>query len=186
MSQTVGLRRGMVIRFQGHLYTVLDWKTSHSGKQRPTVHVKLRELRSGHIGDRSLDELGKPEEVTTETRGMQYLYAAGKQRVFMDTESFEQYSPPESVLGDAMPFLTEEETYRFLFVEGEPLSLQLPDVVVMNVADTAPVEHAGGSSSVYKEARLGSGMTISVPLFIKTGDRIRVSTESKTYLGKEH
>ena len=186
MSLTEDLHKGMVIRHEGQLFTVLDFKVAQTGKQRPTVHVKLRSLTTGHTGERTLDQLGKIEEVPTEIRRMQYLYSAGKERVFMDAETFEQYPLGEDVLGDSVAFLVEEETYRFLTVEGQVVGIELPPVVVLEVVETAPVEHAGGSTNVQKEARLNSGLVIHVPLFIKNEDRIRVKTENREYQGKEH
>jgi elongation factor P len=186
MSLTDELHKGMVIRHEGHLYTVVDYNIAQTGKQKPTVHVKLRSLSSGKPVDRTLDELGKIEEVPHEMRYMQYLYAAGKHRVFMDSESYEQYEVDEDQLGDAVSVMVEEESYRFLTIEGKMASIQLPDVVVLEVSDTAPVEHAGGSSNVYKEAKLASGLVVQVPLFIKTGDKIRVNTGNHQYEGKEH
>ena len=186
MSLTDQLRRGMVIRHEGQMYTVLDFTVAQTGKQKATVHVKLRHVLSGHTGERTLDELGKIEEVEAEVRRMQYLYAAGKQRVFMDNESFEQYELGEDILENAIHFLVEEETYSFLTIEGQVISLQLPAQVVIEVVETAPVEHTGGGSNVYKEARLASGLVIQVPLFIKTGEKVRVKTENREYAGKEH
>ncbi len=186
MSTTHDLRRGMVIRHAGHLYTILDFNVAQSGKQRPTVHVKLREIKSGHTGDRTLGELGKLDEVPAEVRSMQFLYAAGKDRVFMDNESFEQYTLPEDMLGKDGSYLVDGETYRVLAVDGQPVALQLPPVIALAVADTAPGEHGGGGSTVYKEAKLASGLVVHVPLFIKTGDKIRIKTDTREYQGKEH
>jgi elongation factor P len=185
MSQMDQLRKGMVIRHEGHLLTIEDYKLAQTGKQKATVHVKLRSLRDGHSVERSLDELGKIEEVPTEIRTMQYLYASGSEHVFMDTETFEQYPLGDNLLSEAKPFLVEEENYRFLSVDENIASIHLPDVVVLEVVDTAPVQHVGGSVSVQKDAKLNSGLTIHVPLFIKNGDKVRVSTESRQYLGKE-
>jgi len=186
MSSIEQLRKGMVLRHEGHLYAVLDFGTAQSGKQKPTVHVKLRDLRSGNASERTLDQLGKIEEVESEVRPMQFLYSSGNERVFMDTESFEQYMLGQQVLGDAMGCLVEEETYRFLVVAGQPLSIQLPDVLIMEVKETAPVEHGSGHTTVTKEATLASGLLVHVPLFIKTGDKIRVNTSTRQYIGKEH
>ncbi len=186
MSLTDELHKGMVIKHEGQLFTVLDWKLAQTGKQRPTIHVKLRSIATGHTGERTLDQLGKLDEVQAEYRHMQYLYAAGKERVFMDNESFEQESFGEDFLGDAMPFLQEEDTYRFLAIEGRPISMDLPVVVVLEVVDTSPVEHAGGATNVHKDAKLSSGITIPVPLFIKNGDKIKVRTDSREYQGKDH
>jgi len=186
MARTDQLHKGMVIRHEGELFSVLDWKSAQSGKQKATVHVKLRSIKTGNTGERTLDELGKIEEVATEMRNMQYLYTTGDEHIFMDTESFEQYTLNQDVLGDSIPFLVEEETYRLFAIESQPVAIQLPAAVVLEVIETAPVEHAGGSSSVYKEANLSSGLVIQVPLFIKTGDKIRINTENRQYQGKEH
>ena len=186
MSLTEDLHRGMVIRHQGQLFTVLDFSAMQKGKQKPTVHVKLRSISTGNTGERSLDELGKLEEVPTEIREMQYLYADRSERVFMDTESFEQFPLGEDVLGDTIPFLVEQENYRCLTIDGRPVSLQLPDVVSLEVMVTDPVQHSGGASNVQKEAKLASGLTIHVPLFIKTGEKVRVKTDTREYVGKDH
>ncbi len=186
MSVTHDLHKGMVIRHEGQLYTVLDFRMAQTGKQKATVHVKLRAVKTGHTGERTLDELGKIEEVPTEVRQMQYLYTSGHEWVFMDTETYEQYPLTEDLLGDAVHFMVGEDPYRVQMIEGQPISLQLPPIVVLEVVDTAAVEHAGGSTNVYKEARLNSGITIQVPLFIKNGDKIRVKTENHEYQGKEH
>ncbi len=186
MSSNLDVRKGMVIRQGTHLYRITDVTTSQSGKQKGTVHVSMRSLHDGHLSERSLAELGRIEEVPTSIRSMQYLYAAGGEHVFMDTETFEQYSLGVDVLGDGMQFLVMEETFRFLTVEGQPVTLQLLPAVVLEVVDTAPVEHAGGGANVMKEAKLNCGLTVRVPLFIKNGDRIRVGTDHRDYQGKEH
>ena len=186
MSLTEQLHKGMVIRHEGQLYTVLDYEVAQTGKQKPTVHVKLRSVKGGHASERTLDELGKIEEVPSEVRQMQYLYAAGEERVFMDAESFEQYSLGQEIIGEGIAFLVEEETYKILTIDNQPVSFQLPPVVVLEVVDTSPVEHAGGSTNVQKEAKLACGITIHVPLFIKNGDKIRVTTDNRQYQGKEH
>jgi len=180
------LHKGMVIRHEGELFTVLDHKLAQTGKQKATVHVKLCSLRSGHTGERTLDELGKIEEVPSEIREMQYLYRDGAERVFMDTETFEQYPLDEDVLGDSIPFLLEQESYRFLVVDQQVAAIQLPSIVVLEVVDTATVEHAGGATNVQKEAALASGLVIPVPLFVKNGDKVRVKADTREYLGKEH
>lgn len=104
----------------------------------------------------------------------------------MDSESFEQYELTDAQLHGCQPFLKEGESYRALFADQQPLSLELPDAVTLRVANTAPPTHAvGQSSNVMKEAELENGLEIRVPLFIKTGDVVRVSTADKSYLGKE-
>ena len=98
MSSVDQLRKGRVIRNEGHLFSVLEYATAQTGKQKATVHVKLRSLKSRHAVDRTLDQLGRIDEVATEVRAMQYLYAAGRERHFMDAESSEQCALGEDVL----------------------------------------------------------------------------------------
>ncbi len=186
MSSLEGLHKGMVIRHEGQLFTVLDFSSIQKGKQKATVHVKLRSVSTGHTGERTLDELGKIEEIPTEFREMQYLYQDRSERVFMDTESFEQFPLGEDVLGDSVHFLVAEENYRCLTIDGQPVTLQLPDVVSLEVTQTDPVQHSGGASNVHKEAKLASGLTIHVPLFIKTGEKVRVKRDTREYAGKDH
>jgi elongation factor P len=182
----IPLKRGMLIRHQGHLYVVTDFEERRTGKQRATVHVTLRATRDGHQVDRTLDQLEPLEEVPAAYRNLQYLYAGSENWVFMDSESFEQYELTDAQLHGCQPFLKEGEAYRALFAEERPLSVDMPDVVKLQVANTAPPAHAVGTqSSVMKEAELENGLEVHVPLFIKNGDTIRVSTKDRTYLGKE-
>jgi elongation factor P len=176
----------MVLRHEGDLYVVADYREAQSGKQKTTVHVKLRNLKTGHSIDRSLETLGRIEEVEVEHRQMQYLYDSGDGHVFMDDEDYEQYTLGAELIGAAAEYLLLEQHYRVLVVEGQPLTLELSDVVALAVTDTAPPTHGTSTgSNVTKEATLETGKVIRVPLFIKTGDRVRVDTTNAAYSGKE-
>jgi elongation factor P len=182
----VPIKRGMVIRHQGHLYYITDFHERHSGKMKPTVHVMLRDVRDGHAVDRALEEILPVEEVEHSYRTMQYLYPRGAARVFMDSESFEEYELGDAQLAGCEPFLKEGEQYRVLFADGRPLLLEMPENIALKVTLTAaPERSVGGSGGVLKEATLENGLMVRVPLFIKTGDLIRVDTRTKTYSGKD-
>jgi len=182
----VPIKRGMLIRHQNHLYVVADFQERHSGKQKPTVHVTLRDVRDGRQVERALEQLEPIQEVAHAYRNAQYLYARGAARVFMDAETYEEFELGAVQLHGSEPFLKEGETYRVMFVEGQPLSLDLPEIVKLQVSETAAPGHSvGASASVMKEATLENGLTVRVPLFIKIGDTIRVDTRTKTYVGKE-
>jgi elongation factor P len=182
----IPLKRGMLIRHQNHIYTVVDFQERHTGKQRPTVHVSLRDVRDGHPVDRTLADIEPITEVPYAHRMMQYLYARGDKFVFMDSESFEEHELHGHALHGAEPFLRDGDTYRVTFVDGQPLALDLPEVVRLKVAETAAPAHAvGNASSVLKEATLENKLLVRVPLFIKMGDTIRVDTRTRTYVGKE-
>jgi elongation factor P len=182
----IPLKRGKVIRHEGRLYIVADFQERHTGKQRPTVHVALRDVRDGRPVDRTLDDLEPIQEVEHGYRTMQYLYAGGERRIFMDSETFEECELSSVHLHGCEPFLVEGGEYRVMFVDGQPLSLEMPDIVTLRVTMTAAPGHsAGAASNVTKEATLENGLEVRVPLFIKTGDLIRVDTRTKTYTGKE-
>ena len=182
----IPLKRGMLIRHQGHIYAVVDFQERHTGKQRPTVHVSLRDVRDGHPVDRTLGDLEPIQEVTHALRPMQYLYPKGDEHVFMDSQTFDECPLGAAQLHGCEPFLKEGEEYRVMFVDGRPLSLELPEIVPLKVAQTAAPSHSvGAAGSVLKEATLENGLVVRVPLFIKMGDTIRVDTRTKTYVGKE-
>jgi elongation factor P len=181
----VPIKRGMLIRHQGHVYFIDDFSERHTGKMKPTVHVVLRDARDGRHVNRALDDLLPLEEVTGGYRQMQYLYAKGDAFVFMDSSTFEQLELREAQLQGHQPFLKEGEEFRVLFAGEEPLRLEMPEIVTLTVADTAAPTHSVGSTGgVLKEATLENGLMVRVPLFIKSGDPIRIDTRTKTYVGK--
>lgn len=184
---TTQLRRGMLIRHQNHVYEVADFQERHTGKQKPTVHVALRDVRDGRPVDRTLNDLEPIDEVTRAFRQMQYLYRRDQTRVFMDCETFDEYELTEAQIRGGSEFLVEGQEYRVSFIDGSPAFLDLPDNIAVKIAMTAPPEHSVGvASNITKEATLENGLQIRVPLFLKTGDIIRVDTRTKTYAGKEH
>ncbi len=183
---SVPIQRGMLIRHQGHVYTVVDYQERHSGKQRPTVHVALRDVRDGHPVDRTLSDIEPIEEVPHQYRSVQYLYAKGDQWAFMDSESYEEITLGPDQLHGAEPFLKEGAEYRVMFLDDLPLALSLPENVTLQVSETATPSHGAGTpgGNVLKEATLENGLLVRVPLFIKMGDAIRVDTRTRTYVGK--
>jgi elongation factor P len=183
----IPLRRGMLLRHQNHIYQVTEFSERHTGKQKPTVHVALRDIRDGHPVDRTLDALLPVQEVPQALRKMQYLYARGATRVFMDSGTFEEQELSGPQVGDRPDFLKEGEEYRVHFVDGMPVLVEVPDIVTLQVKLTAAPGHGiGGGSNITKEATLENGMEVRVPLFIKTGDMIRVDTRTRTYDGKNN
>lgn len=182
----VPVRRGMVIRHQGRAWFVEDFHERHSGKQKPTVHVTLRDVLDGRHVERTLDELFPIQEVEHSYRMLQYLYQRGASYVFMDSQSLEEYELTARQLGEFAPFLAEGQEFRVLFIGAQPARLDLPDIVSLRVAETAaPERSVGPAGNVLKEAKLENGLVVRVPLFIRTGDLIRVDTRSRTYAGKE-
>lgn len=183
----VSLKRGMLVRHQNHVYEVTQFEEHHAGKQKPTVHVALRDIRDGRPVDRTLNDLLPIEPVDSAYRRLQYLYARDQTLVLMDCETFEECEFAVERLGNQAAFLVEGAEYRGRFIDGALASLEVPDIVPMQVKITAPAEHSvGAASNVTKEAVLENGLEVRVPLFIKTGDMIRIDTRTKAYAGKDH
>jgi elongation factor P len=183
----IPLQRGMWIRHENRVYVVVDFRERHTGKQRPTVHVSLADIRDGRPVDRTLDDLLPIAEVEHTVRPMQYLYAGVDGFVFMDSETFEEHVLGKPQIAGREAFLAEAAEYRVTCLEGRPMRVELDDHVVLKVANTAPPGHGVGSAAnITKEATLENGLEIRVPLFIKTGDAIKVDTRDKSYAGKDH
>jgi elongation factor P len=181
------LKKGAVIRFEGQPYIVLDYWEAKTAQRRATLHVKLRDFEKGKVFERNLDDKAQVELVESTVRYLQYLYADRNGFNFMDNQTFDQIAIPRERMEEAEPFLEEGAGYRVLFLESQPLHVELPPAVVLEVTETAPPAKTTGTSggNVYKDATLKTGIKVLVPLFIKAGDRIRINTESREYLGKE-
>jgi elongation factor P len=181
----VPVKKGMLLRHHDHFYFVEDIVERHSGKQHPTYHVTLRHAMDGRHIQRTLDELMPLEPVAGAYRMMQYLYARGSARIFMDSQNFEELELGAPALGGFEPFLKEGDEFRVLFAGDQPLRLDMPESVALKVSDTAAPTHAvGTAANIMKEARLENSLMIRVPLFIKTADTVKVNTRTKEYLGK--
>ncbi len=182
----IPLRKGMLIRNQSHLFYVEDFHERHTGQQKPTVHVRLKDIKDGRHVERVLDDLLPIKEVDHAYRAMQYTYHRGGVYVFMDSETFDEHEFPEGMVGGFKAFLREGQEFRVMFADGAAVFIEFPEHVSMHVATTAaPERSVGQGGSVLKEAELENGLTVRVPLFIKTGDLIRVDTRDRTYAGKE-
>ncbi len=181
----VPVKRGALLRHRGQLYWVDEVTERHKGQQKPAIHLALRHALDGHHIERTLDEIAPLEEVPFATRTLGYLYRKGDAHVFMDNESFEEVELGGPVLHGCEAFLKEGEEFRVLFADGRPLRLEMPETIAIKVANTAAPSHAvGTAASILKEAVLENGLQVRVPLFIKTGDAIRINTRSREYLGK--
>lgn len=183
----IPLQRGMWLRHQNHVYEVVDFHERHTGKQRPTVHVNLADVRDWRPVDRTLDDLLPIEMVDHAKRQMQYLYHSGDRLVFMDCETFEEHSLNVSQLGGREGFLAEGIAYPVTCLEGRPMRVEMPEIIVLTVSNTAPAGNSVGSAAnITKEATLENGLEVRVPLFIKAGDAIKIDTRTKAYAGKNH
>lgn len=177
------IRVNNVIHVDGKSCKVLTQEIRGTGKFGKMVHTKLKSLEDGHILEKSFRADDKVEDISVHFVKMQYLYRESDQFVFMNMESYEQFSISAKAVGKHEVFLKENEVIEVLFGEGKVLSVVFPKIVELKVTSTAPGVKGQGDST-YKEAELENGLKILVPQFVNEGEKIRVNTEDLSYLDR--
>jgi elongation factor P len=152
------------------------------GRGGATVRVTARDLLSGTVEDKTFSSNVKVEEVVTSKRKLTFLYSDAKVATFMDPETFEQVEIPFEVISSELPYIKEGETADILFWGDKPLSIDIPPKVTLRVVETAPGVKGNSATNVFKPAKLENGLEVKVPLFIKSGDLIRVDTRTGEYV----
>ena len=175
------LRKGVIIELDGKLYQVVDYQHVKM-KRTALAKVKLRDVNAGHTMERSFQSDEKLVRARLESRQMQYLYNDGDLYYFMDQENFEQTPLTREKLDDAMDYLKEGNSVEVTTYKDEIIGVTLPITVELEVVETDPGFKGDTATGGSKPARLETGKTINVPLFINEGDVIKVDTRTGTYL----
>lgn len=182
MLTAAELKEGFVVRIEGQIYRVLEAESkAGAAKLGGVVKTKLSNVRSGHVWEPHFRPQERLEEVQLERRMLEYVFSAGDTCTFMSPETFEQVEIAKSVLGAAEKFLQPGMQLPVEFFEGEPLTVALPEVVEVRVADTAPPAHAQ-QETAWKEARLENGLSVQVPMFVAPGEVVRVEVKTGHYI----
>jgi len=176
------LRKGITIELDGELYQVLDYQHLKLGRGSAMVRLKLRDIRAGHITERTFQASEKFTRARLDYRTMQYLYNDGDLYYFMDEENYEQLPLNASQLGNTLNYLKEGRSLEVASYKDELIGVELPITVELKVIDTGPGFKGDTATAGTKPATLETGITIQVPIFINTGDVIKVDTRSGTYL----
>lgn len=176
------LKTGVAIELEGDPYVVINYQHSKMGRGGAVLRTKLRNLRTQAVVDITFKGSDKFEEAGLERRACTYLYAEGNSFAFMDSANFEQYSLSSDVVGDKSRFLKEGAEVQILFFQDEPVSVDLPIKVELEVTHTEPGVKGDTAQGGTKPATLETGATITVPLFVKIGDIIRINTVEGTYV----
>jgi elongation factor P len=184
VATTNDLRNGLVLNLDGQLWSVVEFQHVKPGKGGAFVRTKLKNVLSGKVVDRTFNAGVRVETATVDRREMQYLYRDGSDLVFMDTSSYEQIHVPAATVGDAAHFLLENQNAIVGLHEGVPLFVELPTSVVLAVDYTEPGLQGDRSTGGTKPARLETGYEIAVPLFITTGEKVKVDTRDGSYQGR--
>lgn len=177
------IRPGMVIEHQGRLWRAVRIQHTQPGKGGAYLQVELRDIRDGTKLNERFRSSENVERVRLEQRTLQYLYTDGDMYTFMDSESFDQISLPAEAIGeDQIPFLQEGMSVTIEFHEESPISVYLPDSVVLEVVEADAVVKGQTASSSYKPAVLENGLRVMVPPHIEAGTRVVVSTADRSYV----
>ncbi|NRQ50577.1 elongation factor P [Aeromicrobium stalagmiti] len=184
MATTNDLKNGMVLNIEGQLWSIVEFQHVKPGKGPAFVRTKMKNVESGKVVDKTFNAGTKVETATVDKRTMQYLYNDGTSYVFMDTTTFDQTEVSPEVMGDVVGFLLENQEAVVATNEGRVLFVELPASVELLVEHTDPGLQGDRSSGGTKPATLETGKEIQVPLFIVSGEKIKVDTRDASYLGR--
>jgi elongation factor P len=184
LATTNDLKNGMTLNLDGQLWGVVDFQHVKPGKGGAFVRTKLKNVLTGKVVDRTFNAGVKVDVASVDRREMQYLYREGDDYVFMDVQDYEQPRIPAATVGDAANYLLEEQTATVAFNEGVPLYVDLPASVELTVSQTDPGVQGDRSTGGTKPATLETGAQIQVPLFITTGEKVKVDTRNGDYIGR--
>ena len=185
MLSTNQFRNGNHIDVDGVIFKIVDFQHVKPGKGSAFVRTKLRRISDGNVIDRTFRAGEKFRSVRTEVRRMQFLYKDGTDAHFMDSESYEQLTIPESSLADELRFMKDSDDVELLYIDDEPSGVQLPSALDLEITQTEPgLRGDTASGGGTKPAVLETGAAISVPLFVNIGDKVRVDTRSGEYVSR--
>jgi len=185
VATTNDLKNGLVLKLDGdQLWTVVEFQHVKPGKGPAFVRTKLKHVLSGKVVDKTFNAGVKVETANVDKRGMQFSYKDGTDFVFMDTETYDQITITPEVVGDAANYLLEGFEAVVAMYEGAPLYIELPASVELVIEYTEPGVQGDRSTGGSKPARLETGHEIGVPLFITTGEKVKVDTRTGDYLGR--
>lgn len=176
------LRNGVTFQLDGNLYKVIEYSHHKPGRGKATIRTKVRDLRTGATLEKTFTSGDRVEELRLDYRIAQYLYHEGDLYTFMDTETYEQPTINAAALGDAVNYLVEGLEVKLTFYESEPLDIELPTSVDLEVTTAEAAVKGDTATGATKFVTIETGLKIQVPLFIEEGDTIRVDTRSGSYV----
>ena len=182
MGTTADIRNGAVILHKTKRMKVVEFQHVKPGKGGAFVRTKLKDIQSGKIIDETFNSGHKLEFIRVEVKGMQFLYFDNNSYVFMDNETYDQLNVSPDSVGDGKNFLTAGINVDLLFDDNEVLDVRLPSHVVLEVTDTEPGFKGNTATGATKPATVETGYTLSVPLFINEGEKLRIDTRTGDYV----
>ena len=177
-------RTGLTILVDGNIFRVIDFQHVKPGKGAAFVRSKLRNLRNGNVVEKTFRAGEKVEKAMVENRKMQYLYAQGDEHVFMDLESYEQTTLAAAQIEDELKYLLENMELHIQSFQGEMIGIELPNTVVLVVAETEPGIKGDTASGGTKPAKMETGLMVNVPFFVNEGDKLIINTTDGSYVSR--
>jgi elongation factor P len=174
----------MTIMFEGEPCRVIEFHHHTPGNLRAMVHAKLRKLRSGVTIEHRFRASDQMDEAVMETHNLQYLYHAGDTYHFMNTETYDQLEMDGEALGDAAQWMTDGMQIVAEFYAGRAVAVDMPNALTFEVVETSPVMRSATKTASTKPAKLSNGVTVNVPEFIQTGEKVRVNPTTGEYLDR--
>ena len=184
MASTADIKNGVVLSIDGQLWNVIEFQHVKPGKGGAFVRTKLKNVVSGKTVDRTYNAGAKIEIENVDRRDFTYLYNDGDNFVFMDVDDYDQITVPAATVGDAKNYLLENQQVQIALNNGNPLYIELPASVVLEITYTEPGLQGDRSSAGTKSATLETGHEIQVPLFVEQGTKVKVDTLTGDYLGR--
>ena len=184
MASTADIKNGVVLSIDGQLWNVIEFQHVKPGKGGAFVRTKLKNVVSGKVVDRTYNAGAKIDIENVDRRDFTYLYNDGDSFVFMDVADYDQLQVPAAVVGDAKNFMLENQQVQIALNNGNPLYVEMPPSVILEVTYTEPGLQGDRSSAGTKPATVETGYEMQVPLFLETGTKIKVDTRTGDYLGR--
>jgi elongation factor P len=184
VATTNDLKNGMTLNLDGELWNVVEFQHVKPGKGPAFVRTKLKHVLSGKVVDKTFNAGIKVESANVDKRTMQYLYKEGADYIFMDTDTYDQIYVPAETVGDSANYLLESAEALVATHDGVPLYVELPAAVELTITYTEPGLQGDRSTGGTKPATVETGAEIQVPLFISTGEKVKVDTREGKYLGR--
>ncbi len=176
------LRNGVTFELDGRLYKVLEYSHHKPGRGKATIRVKIRDLETGSIVDKSFNSSDRVQDIRLDYRVAQFLYREGEVFHFMDVETYEQPELNAEVLGDTAFYMTEGQQVKLTFYEGKPLDIELPTSVELRVTEAEIAVKGDTATGANKTVTTETGLKVQVPLFVQSGDVIKVDTRNGAYI----
>ncbi len=184
MTTTNDLKNGMTLNLDGQLWNVVEFQHVKPGKGGAFVRTTLKNVLTGKVVDKTFNAGVKVETANVDKRDMTYLYREGEDFVFMDAETYDQIHVPEGTVGDGANYLLDNATATVALHDATPLYVELPASVEVLISQTDPGLQGDRSTGGTKPATLETGATVQVPLFVNTGDKVKVDTRDGRYIGR--